>query len=82
MKTIRKSRNFIPDQITRLWLIHFNSRNIRTVNQNVEDYLQLILIRLSYHLILKLINYYATTPTLTGCNSRKLTLILLSHNVL
>ena len=30
-KTIRKSRNFIPDQITRLWLIHFNSRNIRTV---------------------------------------------------
>ena len=35
-KTIRKSRNFIPDQITRLWLIHFNTRNIRSVNQNIE----------------------------------------------
>ena len=23
MKTIRKSRNFVPDQLTRLWLIHF-----------------------------------------------------------
>ncbi|WP_410487659.1 tyrosine-type recombinase/integrase [Acinetobacter baumannii] len=41
-KTIRKSRNFIPDQITRLWLIHFNTRNIRNVNQNVDDYLELI----------------------------------------
>lgn len=41
-KTIRKSRNFIPDQITRLWLIHFNTRNIRNVHQNVEDYLELI----------------------------------------
>ncbi|WP_151710929.1 tyrosine-type recombinase/integrase [Acinetobacter brisouii] len=41
-KTIRKSRNFIPDQITRLWLIHFNTRNIRRVNQNIEYYLELI----------------------------------------
>ncbi len=41
-KTIRKSRNFIPDQITRLWLIHFNTRNIRSVNQNIEEYLQTI----------------------------------------
>lgn len=41
-KTIRKSRNFVPDQITRLWLIHFNTRQIRNVNQNVEDFLELI----------------------------------------
>lgn len=41
-KTLRKSRNFVPDQITRLWLIHFNARNIRTVNLNVENYLELI----------------------------------------
>ena len=41
-KTIRKSRNFIPDQITRLWLIHFNGRNIRTVNRKVEYYMELI----------------------------------------
>ncbi|WP_180025037.1 tyrosine-type recombinase/integrase [Acinetobacter sp. YH1901134] len=61
-KTIRKSRNFIPDQITRLWLIHFNSRNIRTVNQNVEDYLQLIFnkIKLSFNLkTYKLLRDYA-----------------------
>ena len=35
-KTIRKSRNFIPDQITRLWLIHFNSRNIGRVKLEVR----------------------------------------------
>lgn len=61
-KTIRKSRNFIPDQITRLWLIHFNSRNIRTINQNVEDYLQLIFnkIKLSFNLkTYKLLRDYA-----------------------
>lgn len=61
-KTIRKSRNFIPDQITRLWLIHFNSRNIRTVNQNVEDYLQLIFnkIKLPFNLkTYKLLRDYA-----------------------
>ncbi len=62
-KTIRKSRNFIPDQITRLWLIHFNSRNIRTVNQNVEDYLQLIFnkINLPFNLkTYKLLRDYAS----------------------
>ncbi|GAA5012364.1 hypothetical protein GCM10023206_21130 [Acinetobacter puyangensis] len=41
-KTIRKSRNFIPDQITRLWLIHFNNRQIRNVTQTVDDYLEII----------------------------------------
>lgn len=62
-KTIRKSRNFIPDQITRLWLIHFNGRNIRTVNQNVEDYLQLIFnkIKLPFNLkTYKLLRDYAS----------------------
>lgn len=61
-KTIRKSRNFIPDQITRLWLIHFNSRNIRTVNRKVEDYLELIFnkIKLSFNLkTYKVIRDYA-----------------------
>jgi integrase len=50
-KTIRKSRNFIPDQITRLWLIHFNTRNILTVNRTVEEYLELIFnkIKLSFN---------------------------------
>ncbi|WP_416377022.1 tyrosine-type recombinase/integrase [Acinetobacter sp. Marseille-Q1623] len=41
-KTIRKSRNFIPDHITRLWLIHFNTRQIRKINLTVDEYLQLI----------------------------------------
>ncbi|ESK38717.1 hypothetical protein P256_01536 [Acinetobacter nectaris CIP 110549] len=41
-KTIRKSRNFIPDQLTRLWLIHFNTRQIRKVTLDVDDYLELI----------------------------------------
>lgn len=62
-KTIRKSRNFIPDQITRLWLIHFNSRSIRRVNQNVEDYLQLIFnkIKLPFNLkTYKLLRDYAS----------------------
>ncbi|MHA3116570.1 site-specific integrase [Acinetobacter sp. ANC 4635] len=61
-KTIRKSRNFIPDQITRLWLIHFNSRNIRAVNYKIEDYLALIFnkINLSFNLkTYKLLRDYA-----------------------
>lgn len=61
-KTIRKSRNFIPDQITRLWLIHFNSRNIRAVNYKIEDYLELIFnkINLSFNLkTYKLLRDYA-----------------------
>lgn len=41
-KKTRKSRNFIPDQITRLWLIHFNVRQIRTVDQSLESYVRLI----------------------------------------
>lgn len=41
-KTIRKSRNFVPDQLTRLWLIHFNTRQIRDINQDVDAYLRLI----------------------------------------
>ena len=52
-KTIRKSRNFIPDQITRLWLIHFNTRNIRNVHQNVEDYLEIIFNKLQLPFTLK-----------------------------
>ena len=61
-KTIRKSRNFIPDQITRLWLIHFNTRNIYIVNQNIEEYLELIFnrIKLPFNLkIYKLLCDYA-----------------------
>ncbi len=30
--TVRKSRNFIPDPVTRLWLIHFTLRDIRHVH--------------------------------------------------
>lgn len=41
-KTIRKSRNFIPDQLTRLWLIHFNTRQIRDISLDVNAYLHLI----------------------------------------
>ena len=41
-KTVRKSRNFIPDQITRLWLIHFNIRKINDVSLNIEDYLKIL----------------------------------------
>ena len=41
-KTIRKSRNFIPDQLTRLWLIHFNTRQIRDISLDVNVYLHLI----------------------------------------
>lgn len=41
-KTIRKSRNFIPDQLTRLWLIHFNTRQIRDISLDVDTYLHLI----------------------------------------
>src|SRR5690606_10088692 len=41
-KTIRKSRNFVPDQLTRLWLIHFNTRQIRVINLDVDAYLRLI----------------------------------------
>ena len=41
-KTIRKSRHFVPDQITRLWLIHFNTRQIQYIDLNIEDYLKLI----------------------------------------
>lgn len=41
-KTIRKSRNFVPDQLTRLWLIHFNTRKIRDISLDVDDYLRLI----------------------------------------
>lgn len=61
-KTIRKSRNFIPDQITRLWLIHFNTRNILTVDKTVEDYLAVIFnkIQLSFNpKIYKLLCGYA-----------------------
>lgn len=61
-KTIRKSRNFIPDHITRLWLIHFNTRNIYIVNQNIEEYLELIFnrIKLPFNLkIYKLLCDYA-----------------------
>lgn len=41
-KTIRKSRNFVPDQLTRLWLIHFNTRQIRDISVDVNAYLHLI----------------------------------------
>ena len=41
-KTIRKSRNFVPDQLTRLWLIHFNTRQIRDISLDVDAYLHLI----------------------------------------
>ena len=41
-KTIRKSRNFVPDQLTRLWLIHFNTRQIRDISLDVNAYLHLI----------------------------------------
>lgn len=41
-KTVRKSRNFVPDQLTRLWLIHFNSRQIRNINLDVGAYLHLL----------------------------------------
>ncbi|MHA3097455.1 site-specific integrase [Acinetobacter brisouii] len=41
-KTIRKSRNFVPDQLTRLWLIHFNTRQIRDIGLDVNAYLHLI----------------------------------------
>ena len=48
-RTIRKSRNFVPDHITRLWLIHFNLRNIRSVHRTVEDYLKLIFSKIGVH---------------------------------
>ncbi|MDM1764323.1 MULTISPECIES: site-specific integrase [unclassified Acinetobacter] len=41
-KTIRKSRNFVPDELTRLWLIHFNTRQIRDISLDVNAYLHLI----------------------------------------
>ena len=42
-KKIRKSRNFIPDQITRLWLIHFNARKIQIHDTHmVSDFLSVI----------------------------------------
>lgn len=47
-KTIRKSRNFIPDQLTRLWLIHFNVRQIRNISLDVEAYLRLIFQKIKY----------------------------------
>ena len=40
--TVRKSRNFIPDPVTRLWLIHFTLRDIRHVHLPVEGYLEYI----------------------------------------
>lgn len=52
-KTIRKSRNFIPDQLTRLWLIHFNTRQIRNVNLDIDAYLQLIFQKIEYPYINK-----------------------------
>lgn len=61
-KTTRKSRNFIPDQITRLWLIHFNTRQIRSVNKNSEDYLKLIFEKIQLPFTpktYKLLRYYA-----------------------
>ena len=61
-KTIRKSRNFVPDQITRLWLIHFNIRQIRTVNQSIEGYLKIIFDKIKHpftHKSYKLLRDYA-----------------------
>ncbi|RKG52162.1 site-specific integrase [Acinetobacter cumulans] len=47
-KTIRKSRNFVPDQLTRLWLIHFNTRQIREISRDVDAYLRLIFQKIAY----------------------------------
>ena len=41
-KSCRKSRNFVPDQLTRLWLIHFNQRGIQHVDRSVDDYLAIV----------------------------------------
>lgn len=46
-KTIHKSRNFIPDHITRLWLIHFHTRQIRYIHFTVEEYLKLIFTKIN-----------------------------------
>ena len=35
-KTIRKSRNFVPDQLTRLWLIHFNLQIVQSTPATPE----------------------------------------------